>query len=74
MEFRNTVFKNHIIDNNLHGIVSSSVVGIKSYVNVTFSNCTFTDNQATAIGAFQTNVIFEGNKSFETTVVVLVRD
>ena len=61
-KIRNTVFKNHILDNN--ATVSSSVVGIESYVNVTFSNCTFIDNQASAIRAFQTNVIFEGNNIF----------
>ena len=64
VEFRNTVFKNHILDNNLYATVSSSVVDIESYVNATFSNCTFMDNQATAIRAFQTNVIFEGNNTF----------
>ena len=62
VEFRYTVFMNHILDNK--ATVSSSVVGIESYVNVTFSNCTFMDNQATAIRAFQTNVIFEGNNIF----------
>ena len=60
-KFRNTVFKNHILDN---ATVSSSVLGVETYVNVTFSNCTFMDNQVTAIRAFQTNVIFEGNNTF----------
>ena len=63
-EFRNTVFKSHMLDNNFYATVSSSVVGIESYVNVTFFNCTFMDNQATAIRAFQTNAIFEGNNTF----------
>ena len=41
-EFRNTKFKNHEQDH-------FAVVKIESYVNVTFSNCTFLDNKATAI-------------------------
>ena len=65
-KFRNTVFKNHILDNNLYATVSLSVVGVESYVNVTFSNCTFMNNQATGIQALQTNVIFEGNNTFQS--------
>ena len=59
-EFWNTKFKNHVISNSDR----FAVVKIESYVNVSFTNCTFIDNQATAIRAFQTNVIFEGNNIF----------
>ena len=57
-EFRNTKFKNHERDH-------FAVVKIESYVNVTFSNCTFLDNKATAIQVLQTDVIFEGNNTFQ---------
>ena len=63
-EFRNTLFKNHALNRHLQVKAASSVVSIESYTNVSFSNCTFIDNQATAIRAFQTNVIFEGNNIF----------
>ena len=59
-EFRNTKFKNHEISNS----IGYAVVKIESYVNVTFSNCIFMNNKATAIRALQTNVIFEGNNTF----------
>ena len=61
-EFRNTIFKNHVL--NLYFRALLSVVSIESYMNVTFFNCTFMDNQATAIRALQTNLIFEGNNTF----------
>ena len=37
---------------------------IESFVNVTFSSCTFLNNKAAAIRVFQTNVIFRGNNTF----------
>ena len=59
-EFWNTVFKNHVA-NSYHHL---EVVQVESYVNITISNCTFLDNQATAIRALQTDVIFRGNSVF----------
>ena len=59
-KFWSTKFKNHVISNSDH----FAVMKIKSYVNVTFSSCTFLDNKAAAIRAFQTNVIFRGNNTF----------
>ena len=49
IEFRNTVFKNHMKYRDTYEAVSLSVVSIESYTNVTFSNCTFINNQATAV-------------------------
>ena len=71
IKFRGAIFKNHILYESLYPSVPLSVLGIESYANVTFTNCTFMDNKATAIRAFQTNVIFEGKN---TTLVVLVQD
>ena len=64
IKFRSAIFKNHILYESLYTSVPLSVLGIESYANVTFTNCTFMDNKATAIRAFQTNVIFEGKNTF----------
>ena len=41
---------------------------LESYVSAMFTNCKFIDNKATAIRAFQTNVIFQGNNIFDNNV------
>jgi len=38
------------------------------YVGAMFTNCTFIDNKATAICAFQTDVIFQGNNTFDNNI------
>ena len=41
-----------------------STVSIESYVNVTFTSCTFSGNQGSAVYALQTDIFFYGNNTF----------
>ena len=65
IQFRNTTFENNTIHSyESYPRVFESTLSIESYVNVTFVNCTFIGNQGSAIYAFQTDIIFQGNNTF----------
>ena len=64
-EFRNTIFEDNAINSKDSNV---AIVTLESYPNVTFTNCTFINNKATAIRAIQNDVIFQGNNSFYNNV------
>ena len=65
IEFRNTIFEDNAITGQHSNV---AIVTLESYPNVTFTNCTFINNKATAIRALQTDVIFQGNNSFHNNI------
>ena len=62
IEIEHTIFENNMVHHP--DKVYISTVSIESYVNVTFTNCTFSGNQGSAVHALQTDIIFHGNTTF----------
>ena len=62
IEIEHTIFENNMIHHPDEVYIST--VSIESYVNVTFTSCTFSGNQGSAVHALQTDIIFHSNTIF----------